>query len=128
MFIRQKKNKTGTISVQVIDKSSGKYKVIHSAGSSADPTIIARLTEQAKHYIHKIKRQGEFDFTLGDDVHYYQWVYENIQQVQLLGPELVLGKIFNEIGFNVITDDLFRHLVIARLIYPVSKLKTPSKI
>jgi hypothetical protein len=35
MFIRQKKNKTGTISVQVIDKSSGKYKVIHSAGSSA---------------------------------------------------------------------------------------------
>ena len=124
MFIRQKKNKTGTISVQVIDKSSGKYKVIHSAGSSADSTIIAGLTEQAKHYIHKIKRQGEFDFLLGDDVRYYQSVYENIQQVQLLGPELVLGKIFNEIGFNVIPEELFRHLVITRLIYPVSKLKT----
>jgi transposase len=36
----------------------------------------------------------------------------------------VLGKIFYEIGFDAITDDLFRHLVIARLIYPVSKLKT----
>ena len=124
MFIRQKKNKTGTISVQVIDKSSGKYKVIHSAGSSADTATLAALTEHAKHYIHKIKLQGEFDFLLGDDVRYYQSVYENIEQVQLLGPELVLGKIFNEIGFNIITDDLFRHLVIARLIYPVSKLKT----
>lgn len=36
----------------------------------------------------------------------------------------MLGKIFYEIGFDAITDDLFRHLVIARLIYPVSKLKT----
>ena len=124
MFIRQKKNKTGTISVQVIDKSSGKYKVIHSAGSSADAAMIAGLTERAKHFIHKTKRQGELDFLLGDDVRYYQSVYENIQQVQLLGPELVLGKIFSEIGFNIITDELFRHLVIARLIYPVSKLKT----
>ncbi|MEO6683163.1 MAG: IS1634 family transposase, partial [Ginsengibacter sp.] len=45
-------------------------------------------------------------------------------QVQLLGPEIVLGKLFDQIGFNLIEDELFRHLVIARLIYPVSKLKT----
>lgn len=30
---------------------------------------------------------------------------DNIEQVQLLGPELVLGKIFNSIGFNAIEDD-----------------------
>jgi len=42
----------------------------------------------------------------------------------LIGPELVLGKLFDEIGFNAITEDLFRHLVITRLVYPVSKLKT----
>ena len=29
-----------------------------------------------------------------------------------------------EIGFDKISDELFRHLVIARLVYPVSKLKT----
>ncbi len=40
------------------------------------------------------------------------------------GTELLLGKIFDEIGFNKIKDDLFRQLVIARLCYPVSKLKT----
>jgi hypothetical protein len=37
MFARQKKNKSGVISVQVIDKSSGKYKLIKTRqyGSSA---------------------------------------------------------------------------------------------
>lgn len=36
----------------------------------------------------------------------------------------MLGKLFDEIGFNAIEDELFRHLVITRLVYPVSKLKT----
>ena len=42
----------------------------------------------------------------------------------MLGYEIVLGKIFEQIGFAAIREDLFRHLVISRLIYPVSKLKT----
>lgn len=128
MFVRQKKNKTGTVSVQVIDKSSGRYKVAQTIGSSREQNEIILFIEQAKSYIKKIRRQGEIDFLLGDDDHYYQSVYKNIQfifrHVQLLGPELVLGKLFNTIGFNQIPDELFRHLVIARLVYPVSKLKT----
>ena len=31
---------------------------------------------------------------------------------------------FDEIGFNAIAEELFRHLVITRLVYLVSKLKT----
>ena len=41
-----------------------------------------------------------------------------------MGPELLLGKMFDEIGFKVIREKLFRHLVITRLCYPASKLKT----
>ena len=40
------------------------------------------------------------------------------------GSEIVLGKLFTEIGFEAIEDVLFKHSVIARVIYPVSKLKT----
>jgi hypothetical protein len=47
-----------------------------------------------------------------------------IESLPLVGPELLLGKIFDENGFNLIEDELFRHLVITRLVYPVSKLKT----
>jgi transposase len=124
VFVRQKKNKTGTISVQIIDKSSGKYKVVKTIGSSADMVLISDYVVQGKQYIGKLTRQNSFDFSLGDDSHFYNTVYENIESMQLLGPELVLGKIFDQIGFNQIKDELFRHLVIARLVYPVSKLKT----
>ncbi len=124
MFFRKKKNNSGVISVQIIDKSAGKYKLIKTIGSSADDFIIDKLVKQAQDYILHYGGQSTLDFILGDDQKYFQSIYENIQQVQLLGPEIVLGKLFNEVGFDVIADELFKHLVIARLVYPVSKLKT----
>ena len=45
-------------------------------------------------------------------------------QVRVDGPERVFGKIFDDIGFGEIREELFRHLVITRLIAPGSKLKT----
>lgn len=51
-------------------------------------------------------------------------LFDFIDSVKLVGPDLLLGKLFDEIGFNQIEDELFRHLVITRLVYPVSKLKT----
>ena len=45
--------------------------------------------------------------------------------LQIVGSELILGKIYNKIGFS---DDgscnYFRNLVLCRLVYPGSKLKT----
>lgn len=124
MFVRQKKNKSGVTSVQIIDKSSGKYKVKKTIGSSANQEQINRLIKEAELYVRQQKSQLELNFILGDDDVYYNSVYDNIQQIQLLGPEIVLGKIFDEIGFNKIKDDYFRHLVVSRLVYPASKLKT----
>lgn len=45
-------------------------------------------------------------------------------QVHTIGPELIFGTLFDRIGFNVIPDELFRHITVARLVYPTSKLKT----
>ena len=44
--------------------------------------------------------------------------------MSVVGPEMVFDKLFNYIGLNVIPRSLFRHLVIARLAFPLSKLKT----
>ena len=41
-----------------------------------------------------------------------------------MGPELIFGQIFDQIGFSRIKEPLFRYLVMSRLIFPVSKLKT----
>lgn len=45
-------------------------------------------------------------------------------QIRTIGSELVFGKIFDYIGFNTIAEELFRHLVISRVAFPLIKLKT----
>jgi hypothetical protein len=44
--------------------------------------------------------------------------------IRTLGSEIIFGKIYDFIGFNKISEDLFRHLVISRMAFPLSKLKT----
>ncbi len=51
-------------------------------------------------------------------------VLDGIDSLTNIGIELLLGKLFNEIGFNKISDDLFRFLVLSRIANPASKLKT----
>ena len=124
MFVRKKPNKSGLVSVQVIDKSSGKYRVARTMGSSSDPSVIADLVQQAENLIPKLTGQQLFNFDIEQEKQIVDLFFKGIKQIQLVGPELVLGKLFEEIGFTQIKDELFRHLVIARLVNPVSKLKT----
>ena len=53
MYVRRKKNSSGSISVQVIDKSSGKYKVVHSIGSSSEMSVVAAMEQEAHKWIRK---------------------------------------------------------------------------
>jgi transposase len=122
MFVRKKPNKSGSTSVQVIDKSSGSYKVVKTMGSSADPQQINQLVRRAHQWISHQLGQSELDFH--DEKQLYWSFISGIQQVTVAGTELLLGRLFDQIGFNQITDDLFRYLVLSRLCFPVSKLKT----
>lgn len=124
MFVRAKKNKSGTISIQVINKSGGSYRVIKTIGSSSDTFELSQFKQEAIAFISEFNGQKTFAFDQPSDEQFYNSIYLSIQDVKLLGPALILGKIFEEIGFDAISDDLFRHLVISRIIYPVSKLKT----
>jgi len=47
MFVRKKQNKSGVISVQIIDKSSGKYKVVKTIGSSSDEKQVSLCNERS---------------------------------------------------------------------------------
>ena len=124
MFIRQKSNKSGTVSIQIIDKSRGRYKVLKTIGSSLDPLELDRLNTQAKTELIRLTQQLDFNFNTDREKELIDLFFKGIDKIRLVGPELILGKLFDEIGFNGIKDELFRHLVITRLCYPVSKLKT----
>lgn len=122
MFVRKKPNKSGVISVQVIAKINGKSTLMKTIGSSRDEKTIEELTEKGNDYIATFGGQKAFDFS--DETRLVQSVFQHIDSHTEIGTELLLGKIFNDVGFNVIDDQIFRQLVLSRLTYPVSKLKT----
>lgn len=122
MFIRKKKNKSGVISVQVIDKSTGKYKMLKTIGSSDDADEIEKLVAKGKDWIKVRTGNLEIDFSgkrqLTEDI------LNNIDQINVSGTEHLLGKLYDEIGFDKIDNNIFKKLVISRLSFPASKLKT----
>ncbi|MCO5248945.1 MAG: IS1634 family transposase [Chitinophagales bacterium] len=83
---------------------------------------IEALLMKAKQYITEHTHSQELDFT--DYRTQTKEVLDNIQSMKLIGIRLVLGGIFDEIGFSIIQDELFKDLVLYRLVYPASKLKT----
>lgn len=122
MFIRKKKNKSGTVSVQVIDKSSGKYKVLKTIGSSSNPEKVEQLIADGSLWMEKRIGQKELDFSCERNM--AERILDNIEQITVAGTSFLLGGIFDEIGFGAVDDELFKQLVIARLCFPASKLKT----
>lgn len=104
------------------DKSSGKYKVLKTIGSSIDKKQIARLVSQGDEFIKSNTGIQELDFCDYDQ--FYTQVLSSITSHKLVGIDLALGKIFDEIGFNKIEDELLKDLVLYRLVYPKNKLKT----
>lgn len=124
MFIRKKKNKSGSVSIQIIDKSSGKFKILKIIGSAHDEHQQNELLQQAYQLLPSLNKQSQIEFTYTEDELFLRQLQQGIKKIFVIGPELILGKIFDEIGYNQIAQSLFRHLVLTRLVYPGSKLKT----
>lgn len=124
MFVRRKPNKSGVISIQVITKVKGKSKLVKTIGSSKEESKLKELILQGKNFIENYAGQQSLDFEQSTEL--IKSAFDNITTHTEIGTELLLGKIFDEIGFNKINSSLFRNLVISRLCYPVSKLRTSN--
>ncbi len=122
MFIRKLKSPNGKIYVQIVDKSSGQYKVVKSFGSCLDLSLSEPLVAKAQQWIDKQSGIQEFDFS-NTDVFVEQF-FDSIVSMKRVGFDLLLGQIFDDIGFCKINDEYFRELVLARVAFPKSKLKT----
>lgn len=124
MFVRELKNRSGSISIQIVSKSRGKYKVVKSLGSATTRQEIEKLTQLAQQEIERLSEPPSL-FSSPDDI-LVEKVFESLDNssIQTVGPELIFGKIFDYIGFHRVGEELFRHLVISRLAFPLSKLKT----
>ena len=124
MFVRKKKNKSGSVSIQIIDKSGGKFQIVKVVGCAKNEDQQRALVQQAYDLLPRLTLQPQLDFTFSEDELFFTQLQHSLQKVVVIGPELILGKLFDQIGYDEIPGNLFRHLVITRLVYPGSKLKT----
>ncbi len=124
MFLRKVNNRSGSISVQIISKSRGKYKVVKTIGSGKTEQDVQRLWYLGKQEIERISMPAKLFVSETDTIVDSIFATLSNASIRVVGPELIFGKIYDKIGFNQIKEDLFRHLVISRLAFPLSKLKT----
>ena len=124
MFIRKKKNDSGVISIQILKKYLRKNKLIETVGGSSDAQQVEQLCLQAKERISELGQQSSLNFDVEKERALSDMFFTGLDEIRLMGPELLLGKLFDGIGFKAINSKLFPSLVITRLVYPVGKLKT----
>ena len=136
--VRKKKNQSGSISVQIVDRTNRGYKVVETLGCSDDETEIDKLHQKA---ILRINDLSQNLFSKSLDETSEKLLLKNLlsklttQDFIPIGDELIFGKIFNNIGCNNLFNNvksirkqedknfLFKSLVISRLLYPGSKLE-----
>lgn len=127
MFIRKKRHRSGSISVVVVDKSCGRFREIKNFGVVSTDEDIDILCRKAKQWILDYGGQQSLDFDGSNktetDIAY---ALANITHLLLNAPQQILSKVYESIGFNAIGDEILRHLVIARICEPQSKLATAA--
>lgn len=124
MFIRKKLNSSGSFSIQVIQKINGRNKILKTIGCATTQQKIEELVNIARQEIDHLKAQPKLFISESDEVIECAFSMLSNASIRTVGPEIIFGKIYDSIGFGAIKESMFRHLVIARLAYPLSKLKT----
>ena len=126
MFVRKKINRSGTISVVVVSKSHGKFTEVKKFGVAKSEAEADKLFQEAQLWLRTHDGQQELDFEdrRGKELEETVRVVENMNSVLINGTQLLLNQVYDSIGFNRIPDEILRHLVIARVSQPKSKLAT----
>ena len=126
MFVRKKTNRSGTISVVVVSKAYGKFTEVKKFGVAKSEEEADEMFRKAQLWLHTHDGQQEFDFDdrKGKEVEDTERILSNIDNVLINGTQLLLNQVYDSIGFNRIPDEILRHLAIARVSQPGSKLAT----
>ena len=126
MFIRKRKNRSGSTSIVVISKRHGQFVEIKNFGTAETDEDVDRLYDLAQKWLMTNGGQQSIDFDdlRGREFEETKRVIDNMDAAMINGTQLLLTQIYDSIGFNRIHDDVLRHLVIARVSQPMSKLAT----
>ena len=129
MFVRRKINQSGSISITVVDKSRGRYDVVKSFGTVKTAAEADLLENKAREFVRE--QSGETHTIFGGMTERQMREYAATLpqgRIELAGPELFFGGIFDRLGLGAGKEETFRHLVICRLYNPGSKRRTTEYV
>lgn len=108
-----------------MDKSRGRYEVVRSFGSVRTAAEADLLENKAREFVREQEQEPETLFGRIDAEQLRDYARTLDQgRIELAGPELVFGELFDRLHLGAGRSPLFRHLVICRLFDPGSKLRT----
>ena len=98
--IRKKKNKSGSISIVIVDRSNRGYKVIETIGYSKDKDEIEALYQKALLRINELEKNLFFISNEDNKKAQLKNFFLQITNENLIpiGDELIFGKLFEMIG------------------------------
>jgi transposase/CYTH domain-containing protein len=114
-YIHQTKTKNGSIKVRIIFKDGRKFIKTQHIGVAHNDLELALFLEKARQEMVD-KHQPEFEFVKNENASvtikrgYKRFLFN------------ALGKIYDQLNFDKLRDNIFKDLVIARIIEPTSKL------
>lgn len=128
MFIRKLKSRNGNIQVQVVEKVNRNNKVVKHLGTARNDLEVKQLIAFAQQFIDNVRIKG-------GRVSFFDTRYTKSELSSFLSRLVALGAydsvtfhFFNHfykmLSFHNLSDEVFRDLVIARIVHPVSKAKT----
>lgn len=124
MFVRKKKNRSGTVTIVVVDKSHGRFREVHNFGTSSDAHEIEKLEMEARKWICNYVGQPALDLWPEERLLSQSEIISSIRDLRQDGAVQLLGQVYRSIGFESLGDDILRDLAIARVCEPRSKLAT----
>ena len=136
MFVRRKTNRSGSISISVVDKSRGKYDVVKSFGAVRSKAEADLLENKAREWVREQEGDPETLFDQMDEAQLRAYAATLPQgRIELAGPELLFGSLFDRLGLGRLSGGaseqeraLLRHIVLCRLYNPGNKLRTVAYV
>lgn len=103
MFVRVKKNRSGSSSVLVVRKASVRYLVVRNLGVATEEKAIESLRKKGEEWIrlHTDPLPMQFGF---DEREEARRVLDNIDFVYHDGARIILNQVYHLIGFDEIKD------------------------
>ena len=118
-FLRKVRTASGATAVQVVEKKHGQRRILEHLGSAHTEAELAALMAAGRAKLAANQPELDFDSGVGGRPRSSGAVVEGKSSKLLVD---VIRSSWERLGFDVISDEAFFQLVLARLVEPTSKL------